>query len=70
MTRVAVREGRLVVPTCPSCGCRLEKKDTHYAHFMKWAGWVKKDARGCRCALLELKFTIQNGIAQISPELY
>jgi len=59
MTKVAVRDGQKVVPTCPKCECRLEKQaNGDYTHFMKWANWIAKDARGCSCTLLFEKFAI------------
>lgn len=58
-----VRDGQLVVPSCPDCGCRLEKfhstllKGQAYRHF---DGYPNRDARGCNCKYLETLFTVEN----------
>lgn len=63
MTKIAVRDGQLVIPACPNCLCRLNKKNNDlYEHFRKWAWWIDKDARGCRCSLVGETFAVMNGI--------
>lgn len=48
-----VREGRIVWPTCPECGCRLFYHKLwgaeYLAHKLKDRG---TDARGCKCAMI------------------
>jgi hypothetical protein len=47
------RDGQLVWPTCPECGCRLNlipmDEFTLCQHFGLNS---KKDARGCTCSLV------------------
>ena len=56
MTKIMAREGQLVVPTCPHCGCRLEKKTgVYYKHFGSDCDY---DARGCKCPLISKGFAV------------
>lgn len=60
MTKIAVRDGQLVVPTCPDCGCRLRKiKDTIYEHW--YESFTKKDARGHSCVSVLGSFKVEQG---------
>lgn len=54
-----VRNGQKVWPTCPACGCRLDKGYSGYHHF----GYFMhsgRDAAGCKCTLLNVRFTKMN----------
>lgn len=67
MTKVAVRDNQLVVPTCPDCMCRLEKIVDHrdglrYRHFGENL-YTGRDARGCKCRLIGYDYLISNSQA-------
>lgn len=49
-----VREGQLVAPFCPECGCRLHYLDhmEDLYHLNHFKGEKGRDARGCLCSLV------------------
>ena len=52
-----VRNGQRVVPTCPTCGCRLHKAfDGLYTHFYtpNPDGSISQDAQGHQCINLHI----------------
>lgn len=59
MTKI-VRDGKLVDPTCPSCGCRLKHSDKYYYHHM--GSQEGKDARGCLCKEYKTLFEIKEKV--------
>lgn len=60
----AIRDGKIVAPTCPECGCRLTKAgDGYLSHFFK-DGEAKTDARGCKCKSL-LKYWPINSVVKL-----
>jgi len=51
---ITVRDGQRVWPTCPECGCRLQKLSgfllTHFHNEDE--DKEEYDARGCKCSLV------------------
>lgn len=44
---ITVRDGKKVWPTCPECGCRLQRVAGFWGHFIGKES--DNDARGCKC---------------------
>lgn len=60
------RDGKLVVPTCPDCGCRLREmqiaisEPVYFSHYGFRFGTDTHDARGCKCPSVTKFFTVRD----------
>jgi hypothetical protein len=65
-----VRNGPLVSPTCPDCGCRLDTmpEELFGEQYIHYGANQDTDARGCRCDAQQTSFVVIEG--RVIPSVY
>jgi len=59
-----VRNGQIVVPCCPQCGCRLMQWGWEGCFWVHFQGESGKDAQSHACSLYRINFWVSPKLPQ------